>query len=217
MTSLTALSKLEKLLDRLPFHLDEVGEANACFAKWREEGRPEDRKVLDLWTYCFIWRSLLVKFSKNTRANPSDFDMVAARAFERIVDRRSSIRDAGKYASWVSVVIRNVFINYVRKRRLNVPFDENATSSLVSEPEEPLTDITVLMQVVESAIRRLPVYLQDVAVLRILEQQSYEEISRRTGKRIEIIRTYMNKAKRRLRGDDRLALFIRKEFREEGE
>ena len=73
----------------------------------------------------------------------------------------------------------------------------------------------VLIQVLEKAIRRLPAYLQDIAVLRLLENRSYEEISLKTGKRIQIIRTYMNKAKKRLKNDDALVLFIREEFYEE--
>ena len=217
MISPTVLTTLEKLLRRLPFHIDDIARVNACFADWRKTDSEEHRKMVDLWTYCFVWRNLLVKFSNNPKANPADFDILVAKGFERIVERRHTIRDANKYANWVSVVCRNVFINYLRKKKKNVSFDENIATGVVSEPEELVIDTTLLIQVLERAILRLPKYLQDVATLRILEQQTYEEISHRTGKRVEIIRSYMNKAKQRLIVDEVLSVFIKKEFREDTE
>ena len=217
MASTTAISTLEKLLSRLPFHLDDIGKANACYELWQKTQKAEDRKTVDLWTYCFIWRGLLVKFSAHSKANPSDFDMLVAEVYERVVDRRHTLRDKGKYASWVSVICRNVFINYLRKLKSTIPFDESIGSGIIAEDDHAYSDATVLIQVLEGAIRRLPAYLQDIAVLRILENQSYEEISVRTGKRIQIIRTYMNKAKKRLRKDGALLMFINEEYREEAE
>ena len=215
MTVSTALNKLEKLLSRLPFHLDDIAQANACYTRWLQTQSNDDKKLVDLWTYCFVWRSVLVKVSNNSKVNPADFDMIVAEVFERVVSRRHTIRQSNKYASWVSVICRNVFINYIRKKRNDIPFDENIASGVVSEPEELVNDTTVLIQVLEAAIQRLPTYLRDIALLRILEHQSYEEISLKTGKRVEIIRTYMNKAKQRLKNDEALAVFIRKEFRED--
>ncbi|MBX2821225.1 MAG: sigma-70 family RNA polymerase sigma factor [Rhodothermaceae bacterium] len=217
MASSTALNKLEKLLSRLPFHLDDIKEANARYEIWKKTGKVEDRKIIDLWTYCFVWRGLLVKFGSHSKANSSDFDMVVAEVYERVVERRHTLRKQNKYASWVSVICRNIFINYIRKQKVSIPFDETIASGIVAEPDDVHSDTTVLIQVLEEAIRRLPAYLQDIAVLRILENRSYEEISLRTGKRIQIVRTYMNKAKRRLRNDDALLLFIKEEFREEAE
>ena len=217
MASTAALNKLEKLLSRLPFHLDDIKEANARYEEWKKTGKVEDRKIIDLWTYCFVWRGLLVKFSSHSKANSSDFDMVVAEVYERVVERRHTLRKQNKYASWVSVICRNIFINYVRKQKVSIPFDETIASGIVAEPDDSYSDTTVLIQVLEEAIRRLPAYLQDIAVLRILENRSYEEISLRTGKRVQIVRTYMNKAKRRLRNDDTLLVFIREEFHEEAE
>ena len=213
----SALRKLEKLLEKLPFHLDDIERANASYELWQQTGKVGDRKVVDLWTYCFVWRGLLIKFSTHSKANDSDFDMLVAEVYERVVDRRHTLRKQNKYASWVSVICRNVFINYIRKQKISVPFDESVVSGVITEPDMAYSDATVLIQVLEEAIRRLPAYLQDIAILRILENRSYEEISLKTGKRIQIIRTYMNKAKKRLRNDDALLLFVHEEFREETE
>lgn len=185
------------------------------YEMWLQTDSQEDRKIIDLWTYCFVWRGLLVKFGSHSKANDSDFDMVVAEVYERIVDRRHTIREKNKYASWVSVICRNVFINYIRKQKYSVPFDENAVFGIIAEAEPGCYDATVLIQVLEEAIQRLPPYLQDIAVLRILENQTYEEISLKTGKRVQIIRTYMNKAKKRLKEDDALLAFINEEFGEE--
>lgn len=217
MASIKAVQKLEKLLERLPFHLDDIEKANECYELWQQTENREDRKIIDLWTYCFVWRGLLVKFGSHSKANESDFDMVVAEVYERVVDRRHTLREKSKYASWVSVICRNVFINYIRKQKYSVPFDENAVFGVIAEADHAYFDATVLIQVLEKAIQRLPPYLQDIAVLRILENQSYEEISVKTGKRVQIIRTYMNKAKKRLREDNALLLFINEELGEETE
>ena len=217
MVSSSILSTLDKLLTRLPFHLDDLKQINTYYASWCRNGSQEDRMIVDLWTYCFVWRNLLVKFSRHPDTNPSDFDLIVAKGFERIVDRRHTIRDAKKYAHWVSVVCRNVFINYLRQRKPTVPFDERIDSRIAEEPIIATDDTTILIQAFEYAIGRLPDYLQDVATLRILEQQSYEEISVMTGKPVDIVRTYMNKAKKRLQNDDLLILFVRSEFLEDSE
>jgi hypothetical protein len=37
----------------------------------------------------------------------------------------------------------------------------------------------------------------------------------KTGKKIEVVRSYVNKALQRLRDDEQLALFVRREYRED--
>ena len=121
MASIKAVQKLEKLLERLPFHLDDIEKANRYYERWQQTENREDRKIIDLWTYCFVWRGLLLKFSSHSKANDSDFDMVVAEVYERVVDRRHTLREKSKYASWVSVICRNVFINYSYQVRRGNP------------------------------------------------------------------------------------------------
>ncbi len=215
MISTTDLAKLEQLVSRLPFHLDNVQAANAVFARWIKYGRVEDQNIVDLWTYCFIWRNLLVKFYRNTNLNPSDFDLLVARVFERIMERRYTVRDKTRYTNWVAVICRNSFVNYLRGRKKNLPFDEQLASEVHEEPAVFGDDLALLHELLEGAIARLPLYLQGVIRMRLIEQLSYVVISERLNKKIEVVRSYANKGMKKLRGDKVLCEILKKEFRED--
>ena len=215
MISTTDLAKLEQLVSRLPFQLDDLFRANATFKEWVKHGRSEDQNVIDLWTYCFVWRNLLVKFSRNADLNASDFDMLVASVFERIIERRYTVRDETRYTNWVSVICRNYFVNYLRRLKKSLPVDDPSTVAVIDEPAVFEDDIVILRQVVNSAIARLPRYLQQVVQMRLMEQMSYEDIAGQLNKKIEVVRSYFNKAMKKLREDKVLQKQIKRDFRED--
>lgn len=215
MISTTDLAKLEQLVSRLPFHLDDVLQANATFKEWIKHRRSEDQNIIDLWTYCFIWRNLLVKFSRNADLNASDLDMLVASVFERIVERRYTVRDEARYTNWVSVICRNFFVNYLRSLKKNLPVDEPSAIVYIDEPAIFEGDLVILHQVLNSAIARLPRYLQPVVQMRLMKHMSYEDIGEELDKKVEVIRSYFNKAIKRLREDKLLQKLIKRDFRED--
>lgn len=215
MISTNDLARLERLVTRLPFHLDDLAQANSVYQDWVKHGREEDQKIVDLWTYCFIWRNLVVKFARNTDLNPSDFDLLVASVFERVVERRYTIRDDTRYTNWVSVICRNSFVNYLRGRKRLQTIEDFESIEFAEEPAEFDEDIVVLRQALWSAITRLPQYLQLVVQMRLMEQKSYDEISEVMGKKIQVVRSYFNKAMKRLREDEVLMNLIKRDFRED--
>ncbi|MEM8483960.1 MAG: sigma-70 family RNA polymerase sigma factor [Bacteroidota bacterium] len=215
MRSTTHLAKLEALLARLPFELDDVQSANATFQNWVAHGRHQDRVAVDIWTYCYVWRNLITKFSRSSDLDNADFDMLVARVFERIVDRRHTIRDNSRYASWVSVICRNFFVNHLRAHKKSSVTNPADFTCATDEPVAFDDDLMVLHQVLQSAIARLPRYLQSVVEMRLFQHKSYDEISTLTGKSVEVIRSYVNKAVKRLREDRLLRRLIKRDFRED--
>ena len=215
MISTNNLAKLEQLLSHLPFHLDDMARANQAYKDWIKYKRIEDQRIVDLWTYCFIWRNLIVKFSRNAALNPSDFELLVTQIFERIVSQRYTIRDNAKYTNWVSVICRNSFVNHLRRlKRMYSVKDMDLMPA-----EEELTwrsdDFLVLHQMLRRAIGRLPVYLQKVVRQRLINQKSYEDISEEMSKSVDVVRSYFNKAMRKLRNDGQLRAFVKQEFRED--
>lgn len=215
MRSTTHLAKLDALLDRLPFELDDVQSANKVFQNWVVHGRHRDRVIIDIWTYCYVWRNLITKFARNADLDKADFDILVARVFERIVDRRHTVRDDTRYANWVSVICRNFFVNYLRAHKKSLTTRHTNFAALVDEPDDFDDDLVVLHQVLKSAIERLPNYLQSVVEMRLFQHKSYDEISAHTGKRVEVIRSYVNKAIKRMREDRLLRRLIKRDFRED--
>lgn len=199
-----ALERLDAVAAHLPFHLSETDQVNAAFSRWREEGAEEARRIVDLWTYCYIRRYYLVKFMRDPAPSASDLDALVERAYVKVEEHRIGIRDPGRYAHWVSVVCRNTFLNHLRRRRPHVSLDEEGGPVLVSEELPAPPDFAFVLQVVLAAIARLPAYLQEVSRLRFVERRSYEQIGEATGKPLPIIRSYVHKALARLRQDPEL-------------
>lgn len=193
---------------QLPFHLDETDKANAAFVRWRETNDLKAKRTVDLWTYCFIRRYYLVKAAKDTSMRSADVEALIEKVYARVEKSRASIRDATRYAGWTSVVCRNMFLNYVRRRRDVVSADDGILDTLKAESFESHHESMLLLQTLLAAIGRLPQFLQQVARFRLVEQWSYEEISKALDKPIPNIRAYVNKACKRLRKDPYLVTFF---------
>ena len=111
----------------------------------RQDDDDEAKYHIDLWSYCFIRRYFLIKFSRDARFNsPADMDEVITQAYIKVQDRRATVSDAGRYASWVSVVCKNVFLNYLRRVHHLVSIDEEAAPIAESDSQEPLHDVGML-------------------------------------------------------------------------
>jgi RNA polymerase sigma factor (sigma-70 family) len=204
MISGSAFESLDLLAGRLPFHLDDVGAVNACYLRWRKDGEEEERKMVELWIYCFIRRYFMVKFVQESSYNPADFDAIVDVTFEKVERFAAQIQQPERFASWVSVICKNSYLNYLRRKKRSVPLEHDLEPDSVAEAPTPYNDSAKSRLVVLRAIRRLPAYLQECVRLRYLDGLSYEDIGERTGYPLPRIRSYINKALKRLREDHEL-------------
>jgi len=88
------------------------------FRQWQTQADDEAGYHVDLWTYCFIRRYFLVKFAREAYGGPADLEALIEKAYRKVQSRRHTVADTARYASWVSVVCKNTFLNYLRGRRL---------------------------------------------------------------------------------------------------
>ncbi len=202
---------LASLLARLPFRLDDLEHVNVLFTASRASGDRGMEVQIELWTYCFVRRYFSLKLARDAIARSSDLDALMDLAYKRIRKRTDSTIE--RYGSWVSVLCRNTFLNYVRDRRIHVsdsavePAESHSllTRSRAMNPvlsgSEDRLDWAVAFTVVELAITRLPRYLQRVARLRILDDMDYDGIAVATGRPVATVRAYYHKAVGRLRRD----------------
>ena len=206
-----AFQSLAAVAAHLPYHLDDTEQANATFRRCCEGGTAADRQHLALWTYCFTLRYFMVKFVRTPSDTPSDMEALIEKTFRKIERHRPSLPCDTRYASWVSVICKNTYLNYRRRQRRYVSLDEPDRTPLEAERVEPARDIGEAAQVVFQAILRLPKGLQEVARLRLLEDRSYSEMGEMTGKSLPTLRAYVNKAVRRLRDDVHLRAYLETE------
>lgn len=198
--SLPSLPKsLRALAARLPFGLDETERAGAAFRAWCEEGT--GRRIVDLWTYCFVHRYFLAKFAVCPTHPAADLDELIDRAYRKIEQGREGVEQPRRYPHWVSVVCKNTYLNYLRRVRATESLDAEGSPMPVADTPVVGGDLGLARKVVEAAIERLPAYLQPVARMRFLEECSYEEISEKTDTAVPTARSYADRARRHLRKD----------------
>lgn len=204
----TPSSELRTVLDRLPFSVDDSDAANDAFRRWREEEDATAERLTDLWTYCYVSRYFLAKSAKGAFNNTSDADELTARAFRKVLDARDEVRDPERYASWVSVVCKNTFLNYTRRERFSESIEEDGGPNLTANEARPVANVGFVWEALTDAIEELPDYLREPAQLYFLENWGFQEISTELDKPVATIRTYKHKAVKLLRSDERLREYM---------
>lgn len=200
----TPTSRLRSVLDQIPFDLDDTAAVNEAFQQWKDEDALDAKRNVDLWTYCYVWRYFLVKSARGAVDDASDVDDLIARAYKKVEEGRTDIRRAGRYASWVSVICKNTFLNYTRRDRVSRSIDADEGPDLVADASGPFDDLGYVRRAFEEAIQRLPEYLRETARLYFLEDKSFKEVGEVIGKSVATVRTYKYKVVKRLREDEHL-------------
>lgn len=201
-------SELRTVLEHLPFGVDDTDAANTAFHRWRNGGDPRSERIVDLWTYCYVWRYFLVKAAGDAFQNASDADELATRAFRKAQRNRNEVRDADRYASWVSVLCKNTFLNYTRRDRYSESINDDGGPKLTAGGAHPASTVGFVREALVDAIERLPNYLQEPARLYFLEDREFDEISAAVDKPVATVRTYKHKALKQLRTDERLREYL---------
>jgi RNA polymerase sigma factor (sigma-70 family) len=207
MTLKATMRALDEVAAHLPFHVDDLDEANAAYQRWHTTGNPEDLEVVELWTYCYTRRYFVVKFLRDSAYGSTHLDMLVGKAFSRARDNLEKVKQPERFASWVSVICKNTFINFLRRYRDQAVLDEARTAA-PRRAEFYEHDRLAVRRAVEHAIERLPPSLREVARLRFLEGRPYDYIVEATGRPAASVRSYVNKAVVRLREDPALVTLL---------
>ncbi len=158
-------------------------------------------EALDPETYRHLRRVIDRLVSGDSRSAPSDVDAVFSIAMRRVEAGRATVVDGDRYASWVTVVGRNAFLNYRRSRPHQCVIREDDLTYDAEGHMECRLDTPIVRAALVAAIDRLPPFLRPVARMRFVEEASYELISVRTGKEAPTIRAYVHRAASKLRQD----------------
>jgi RNA polymerase sigma-70 factor (ECF subfamily) len=194
------IQSLRSIADELPFHLDDIAEANATFVRWHQHRSDTARRLVDIWTYCYVYRYFLAKFATSARRDDGTLDDLVGRAFRDVQRHIPQIRQPERYTHFVSKVCRNTFVNHLRNGRTYVSLEDGTLTLRTTTPQaDHAYDLMRTYQVALRAIHDLPDYLRDIARMRLIENSSYEEIEAATGHPVPTLRSYVNKTLRRLR------------------
>jgi len=203
----TPTSRLRSVLDQLPFAVDDTDAANEAFRRWKT-GDDAAKRIVDLWTYCYVCRYFLGKSAGGNFDSAAAPERLITRAYEKVRDKRDTVRNPDRYANWVSVVCKNTFLNHTRRNRRPQSIDDEKGPTLRADDRESPQKVGFVEESLEAAIDRLPNYLQEPARLYFLEDCNFQEISEAVDKPVPTIRTYKHKAVQRLREDETLREYV---------
>ena len=195
------LKSLDALASRLPFGLDDTQEVNSIYLAYRRNRTDGSDFLVDLWTYCYIRRYYLIKFIREEGFRAAELDQIVEKTYKKVEKCISQLEREDRYAQWVSVICKNTYINFVTRRQYVTALDGSTEHECVAPETGVVEDPAALYLTLSRAIERLPVFLRNVVRMRFVEDLSYEEISRLTGKSIPTVRSYVHKACLRFRRD----------------
>ena len=201
------LKSLDALASRLPFHLDDTNRVNEAYCAYMNDAHPDSAYLVDLWTYCYIRRYYLIKFISEAAFRVVELDQVVERTYRKVEKSRYQLEQDDHYAQWVSVICKNTYVNFVTRRKFVTTLDEREEGPEQAPVVDISEDVGAPYLALSRAIDRLPVFLRSFARLRFVEDLSYEEISRLTGKSVPVTRAYVYKICRRFRRDEGLKAF----------
>ena len=111
--------------------------------------------------------------------------------------QRYKPRSDTKFSTWLFSIAHKKLVSYYRKQKIESGYKAKLTEDLVASADK--TDVKLEYQEIIKKITDLPDNLQEILVLRLVEELDYLEISKITGKKEGNIRVLLHRAIKELR------------------
>jgi len=140
------------------------------------------------WREMVSHRSYLVRFAQRKLRDPLLAEDAVHDVFEAVLSGRAVFAGRAALRSWLTAVLKNKIVDSVRR---NVGMDslddidaEDSAAHAIECPRPRPDEIAEQQQLLAIALKRieaLPAGLRDVMRLRVLEEQSTEDVCRELG------------------------------------
>ncbi|MEN3184902.1 MAG: RNA polymerase sigma factor [Atribacterota bacterium] len=139
-----------------------------------------------------------------------DAEDLTQEAFVKAFFALKTYKESFEFSTWMYRIARNVCLDYFRRQKirsffsLNTPVGEEEEDEVGDflpagkDPEEGVLEGELLEKVSE-AVGKLPWKFREVIVLRYVEELPYEDIAQILGVPIGTVKTYLHRAKLRLK------------------
>lgn len=142
----------------------------------------------------------LFNFLLRLTGNRNMSEDLVQEVFCRILKYRATYRGTSKFSLWMYQIARNTHIDYLRKKKDELPLDEQwdeATSRELtpSESVEQAYDIALIQE----ALARLPLKKREVLILSRFQNLKYREIAELLDCHIGTVKAHVHRAIKDLR------------------
>jgi RNA polymerase sigma-70 factor, ECF subfamily len=141
-------------------------------------GRPQEK--FDFGEYLDGLYGYAMVLSRNSTEAEDLVQETCLRALRAI----DGLRGEGSIKSWLFTILRNIWLNQVRRRRtapdlIELDADDNGSTAPADATQDPHTDYVSKFERerVRVAIGQLPVEFREIIILREYEELSYQEIA----------------------------------------
>lgn len=139
-----------------------------------------------------------------------DAEDLTQEAFVRAFFALRTYNNSFEFSTWMYRIARNVCLDHFRRQKirsffsLNTPVGEEEEDEFGDflpqgkDPEEGVLQGELLERVLQ-AVGQLPFKFREVIILRYIEELSYEEIAQILGIPVGTVKTYLHRAKAKLK------------------
>lgn len=142
----------------------------------------------------------LYNFLLRLTGNRNTSEDLVQDVFCRILKYRGTYRGTSSFSVWMYQIARNTHIDYLRKRKEELPLEEQWHEA--PSPEPTLAEQTELKEdiaLVQEALSRLPLRKREVLLLSRYQGLKYKEIAELLGCHIGTVKAHVHRAVKDLR------------------
>lgn len=115
--------------------------------------------------------------------------------FYRILNYRSTYKGESKFTTWMYKIARNAHIDFLRKKKEELPLEEQWNESLSPEPSpEKKLEIGQDITLMREALAKLPLKKREVLILSRYQDLKYKEIAELLGCQIGTVKAHVHRA-----------------------
>lgn len=168
----------------------------------------EDRRLVELvlegddraFEYLFNrYRDAIHRLFVQRLGGVNDADDLLQETFIKVYINLHRYSTVYTFGQWVYTIARNTFIDFVRRRQEDLPFDEkfSAPVSSAPTPEERFINLQQRAQIDHYLGRLAPRYRQ-LIVMRFFDEYSYEEIAEKLALPLGTVKTQIHRAREQM-------------------
>jgi len=166
---------------------------------WKNDSSYEDVAVIEYMDTLYRYAMILTR-------NPSEAEDLVQETYLRAMRAMRRLRPGSNVKSWLLVILRNIWLNELRRRRttpkmVEIDVDETTADVVVETSKGPHAFYVSKLEceLVREAIQQLPVDFREVIVLREYEELSYQEIASVLGCPVGTVMSRLARARSKLR------------------